>query len=150
MTCVTSARSSPRAATSVATSVDVCPDSKRWRPLPLSLVQVAVECDRVDLMKRELLHEAVGATPCPHEHEGEAALCAKELREVDTFSSGWTGTKRCSTCASSGVAIGATSQRTGSLVYAWASSPTAESRVAEKNIVCGGVERGGRSGRPAA
>ena len=54
---------------------------------------------------------------------------------MDTFSSGWTGTKRCSTCASSS-ALGAASQRTGSWCTRWASSPTAESRVAEKNIVC--------------
>ena len=50
--------------------------------LTLSLAEIAVEGDRVDLMERELLDEAIGATACPHEYKGEPALLAEGAPRV--------------------------------------------------------------------
>ena len=77
-----SSTSSPRAATSVATSVRTLPDVEaRERPLALHLRLVAVDRDRVDVVAAELLDEPVGARLRPDEHEREAPVARKQVDE---------------------------------------------------------------------
>ena len=77
-----SSTSSPRAATSVATSVlhlagvEACECA-----LALGLTLVAVNRNRVDVVAVQLLDEPVGACLRPHEHEHEPALLIQQIDE---------------------------------------------------------------------
>ena len=77
-----SSTSSPRAATSVATSVRTLPGVEaRERPLALRLRLVAVDRDRVDVVAAELLDEPVGAGLRAHEDEREPVVVGQQLDE---------------------------------------------------------------------
>ena len=77
-----SSRSSPRAATSVATSVETLPLSNCGeRALARVLRHVAVHRDRPDVLPAELLHELVGSALRPHEDEREPVRRADVLDE---------------------------------------------------------------------
>ena len=79
MTCVMSSTSSPRAATSVATSVVHLAGVEPLQcALALRLALVAVDGDRVDVVARKLLDEPVGAGLRADEDEREAALVLVE------------------------------------------------------------------------
>ena len=79
ITCVMSSRSSPRAATSVATRVETDAGLEPLqRPLALGLAHVAVHGDGAHVVARELLHQPVGAALRADEDEREAALLLQQ------------------------------------------------------------------------
>ena len=138
MTCVMSARSSPRAATSVATSVDACPLSNRrsarsrwpWLRSPCSATAST-------WWKASFLTSRSAPRRRSHEHEREPAISAEELREGRDLVVRLHREEAVLDLALAPRARWAPprSGRGRSCTRA-ASSPTVESSVAEKNIVC--------------
>ena len=74
ITWVMSARSSPRAATSVAMSVFTLPAGSAERPLARTLGHVSVQRDRGNVSVDELRRQTVGPALRPDEHECEPAF----------------------------------------------------------------------------